>query len=76
MMWKSDTVAPSLIPASALFYAAPMSGSPFNTVVDRQGDDPPYTDTAVNGEELGQIPVEEGSRVIGKGKVRAVHNWK
>eukprot|EP00904_Undaria_pinnatifida_P006798 jgi/Undpi1/3248/HiC_scaffold_15.g06622.m1 len=68
MMWKSDTVAPSLIPASALFYAAPMSGSPFNTVVDRQGDDPPYTDTAVNGEERGQIPVEEGSRVIGKGK--------
>ena len=71
-MWKSDTVAPSLIPASSLFYATPISGSPFNTTVDPRGDNIQDTDTAVRGEEVGRIPVGEGSHVTEKEKVCAV----
>lgn len=30
MLWRSDTIPPSVVPASALFYATPISGSPFD----------------------------------------------
>eukprot|EP00904_Undaria_pinnatifida_P006784 jgi/Undpi1/3235/HiC_scaffold_15.g06609.m1 len=59
MMWKSRTVAPSLIPASALFYATPISGSPFNTTVVPRGNGISYT--GVHGEELPPMPGEEDS---------------
>ena len=52
-------MAPSLIPASALFYATPISGSPFNTTVVPRGNGIPYT--GVHGEELPPMPGEEDS---------------
>eukprot|EP00904_Undaria_pinnatifida_P006816 jgi/Undpi1/3264/HiC_scaffold_15.g06638.m1 len=69
MMWKSATVAPSLIPASALFYATPISRSFSNTTITPRGDGP------LHGEGLSRVPTGEKSPITGQEKVWAARNW-
>lgn len=48
-MWSSYSTAPSVIPASALFYATPISGSPYNVSVVPGAAAYPYTDAYGEG---------------------------
>ena len=61
MMRQSGSVPPSLVPASALFYATPIAGSPINTTtVLPRGEE--FTPTNVNREEINRVPAVGGSR--------------
>lgn len=47
--WSSYSTAPSVIPASALFYTTPISGSPYNISVVPGAAAYPYTDAYGEG---------------------------
>lgn len=49
LMWSSYSTAPAVIPASALFYATPISGSPFNVDVVPGAASYPYTEAHGDG---------------------------
>ncbi|CAM9117434.1 unnamed protein product, partial [Laminaria digitata] len=61
MVWKSDSVPPSVVPASALYYATPAANSPFNVTNLPRGIGSPFTDAYK--EELGQVAAEKGTNV-------------
>lgn len=69
MMWGSDSIPPSVVPASALYYATPIAGSPFDATMLREDDDFPHTD--VYREEPGRAPATKGSQAT-KQEVRIV----
>lgn len=48
-MWSSYSTAPSIIPASALFYATPISGSPYSISVVPGAAAYPYTEAYGEG---------------------------
>ena len=70
MMWASRSILPSLVPASALHYATPISGSPIDATILSQGDDFPSTD--VHTEELDGVAAEKGTDVIMQEEVCSV----
>lgn len=49
LSWSSYSTAPAVIPASALFYATPISGSPYNVSVVPGAAAYPYTDAYGDG---------------------------
>lgn len=48
-MWSSYSIAPSVIPESALFYTTPISGSPFKISVVPGAAAYPYTEAYGEG---------------------------
>ena len=50
-MWSSFSTAPAVIPASALFYATPISGSPYNVSIVPGAAAYPYTEAFGEGVE-------------------------
>lgn len=48
-MWSSYSIAPAVVPESALFYTTPISGSPFNISVVPGAAAYPYTDAYGEG---------------------------
>lgn len=48
-MWSSFSTAPAVIPASALFYATPISGSPYNVSIVPGAAAYPYTEAFGEG---------------------------
>lgn len=49
LMWSSYSTAPAVIPASALFYTAPISGSPYNISVVPGAAAYPFTEAFGEG---------------------------
>lgn len=49
LMWSSYSTAPAVIPASALFYSTPISGSPYNISVVPGAAAYPYTEAYGEG---------------------------
>lgn len=48
-MWSSYSTAPEVVPASSLFYATPISGSPYNISVVPGAAAYPYTEAYGSG---------------------------
>lgn len=49
LMWSSFSTAPAVVPASALFYATPISGSPYNVSIVPGAAAYPYTEAFGEG---------------------------
>lgn len=60
MMWRSQSIPPSVVPPSALYYATPIAGPPFDATMLPQDNNFPHTD--VYREEPGRVPAAAGSK--------------
>lgn len=72
LMWSSYSTAPAVIPASALFYSTPISGSPYNISVVPGAAAYPYTEAYGEGVTNASAGVFASFVIQAKVRVRLV----